>query len=159
LRHKLVTQSVNCQKVHWFRRIIFQLLAKAHDPVVDSSRCRILMESPDVIQQLVSRDGHLRMHQEIMQRLELLHGGPEPLPAAVQFQLAKIHHHVSEEKHLRRRLLWLDATSVPNRSYHHPAEIFARICCEIAIEVTNIGFGSDLNSNTDGKPEKAASGK
>src|SRR5262252_4881568 len=159
LRHKLVTQSVNRQKVDGFRRIIFQLLAKAHDPVVHGSCCRILMESPDVIQQLFSRDCDLRMHQEIMQSLELLHGGPERLSAAVQFQLAKVHHHVSEEKYLRRRLLWLDATSVSNRSHHHPAEVLAGIYCEIAIGRTNIGFRSDLNSNAYGKPEKAAGGK
>ena len=72
--HKLVTYAVDSAEVRRVPGVSLQLLPKLQNVVVHRARRRIVLITPDFIQQLIARDHPLGILQKKFQRLEFLRG-------------------------------------------------------------------------------------
>src|SRR5262245_27248452 len=147
--------------------ITLDFFSKLHNPVIHSSCCRVVTIAPNVVQQGVWRDWHLRVYHKVVQSSKLQWGCFDPLPASAQFHLSKVHHHVSEKENVRQRLVAVDATGVLNQSPRDredfSAQVFYRWIKIITVQATErlLGarFAGESNSDSHWEAKESAGGK
>src|SRR4051812_49193143 len=72
LRDELVAEAVDREDVPRVLLVLFELAAQLHDEVVDGARGRRCLDAPDLLEQLVARDGLLGALAQELQDLELV---------------------------------------------------------------------------------------
>src|SRR5271170_1399222 len=88
--NELVTHSVHSAEVYRTGRVALQLLAKLQDMVVDGAGGRIILVSPDLVQQFVPADDAVGILHQKLQGLKFLSSQDYDLALALDFHFLEV---------------------------------------------------------------------
>src|ERR1700680_2573288 len=90
LANELITHSVYRAEVYGTGWVLFQFLAKLQDVIVNRTGGRVVLITPDFVQQLVPADNPVGILHQELERLEFLSGQNHLLAIAQDFHFLKI---------------------------------------------------------------------
>src|SRR5215216_2065338 len=99
---KLIATAVNGKNKTRFFGIRFELLSQMNDVRIDGARGRIILVSPNCIQQSIAAECLYGMRNEVGQQGKLLRREIDDVSFASHFVAANVHFDVAEFVNLRR---------------------------------------------------------
>src|SRR5579871_5313048 len=88
--NKLISHPVYCAEVYRARGIFLQLLAEFENVIVHGPSRRIILISPNFVQQLVAADHPVGVLHQKLKGLELLGGQNDGLAVALDFHFLEV---------------------------------------------------------------------
>src|SRR5215472_2117804 len=99
---ELIAYTVHRPEVHWIGRFFLQFLPKLQDMVVNGPGGRIIVISPDLVEQFVASNDALGILHHELQGLEFLRSEGDGLTFAEHFHLAEVNEDLVECEFLGR---------------------------------------------------------